>query len=269
MPTQKITFTNDLKRPRLNLGHQTEAIPVPNLIQLQLDSYVDFCQPNVRSTDLKKQGLHAAFLSAFPIKSSVGHIVVDYEGYNLQPTVFSVHECRVRGLTYGATLRAKISLTVYDKDSDGKFTKIKERKTQDVYMGELPMMTPNGSFIINGTERVVVSQLHRSPGAFFEHDRGRTLQGKLLYSARLIPYRGAWMDLEFDSKNILYVRIDRRRKLPVTVVLKAIGMSDKAILNEFFEADIIDISADELQLHLQPERLKGEIATATITPKDG
>lgn len=172
MSKRNKTFTNDLKRPRLNLGHQTDAVSVPNLIQLQLDSYKEFCQPDTRPSALKKQGLHAAFMSAFPIKSSVGHIVVDYEGYHLQPTVFSVHECRVRGLTYGATLRAKISLTLFDKESTGKYTKVKERKVQDVYMGELPMMTPNGSFIINGTERVVVSQLHRSPGAFFEHDRG-------------------------------------------------------------------------------------------------
>ncbi len=269
MSSSKQSFTNEMKRPRLNLGHQVDAVQVPNLIQTQLDSYDAFCQAGVKVNCLKDQGLHAAFKSSFPMKSSLGHIEVDYHGYTMQPTVFGVHECRVRGVTYGATLRAKLSITIYDKDSDGKMTKIKERKTQDVYMGDLPLMTDNGSFIINGTERVVVSQLHRSPGAFFEHDRGRTLQGKILYSARLIPYRGAWMDFEFDSKNNIFVRIDRRRKLPVTVVLKAIGLSNQDIIDHFFETDSVSVKSDSLTLKLIPSRLKGEIALQSISDSKG
>jgi DNA-directed RNA polymerase subunit beta len=180
------------------------------------------------------QGLQAAFNSIFPISSHSGNARLEFVQFNLGEPAFDVKECQQRGLTFASPLRARVRLVILDKEA-AKET-IKEVKEQEVYMGEIPLMTNNGSFVVNGTERVIVSQLHRSPGVFFEHDRGKThSSGKLLFSARIIPYRGSWLDFEFDPKDYLYFRVDRRRKMPVTILLKAIGMTPEEILSTFHD----------------------------------
>ena len=194
----------------------------------------------------------------FPISSYSGNAALEYVGYKLGDPAFDERECRNRGLSYGAPLRVTVRLVIYDRESSTKA--IKYVKEQEVYMGEIPLMTDNGTFIVNGTERVIVSQLHRSPGVFFDHDRGKThSSGKLLYSARIIPYRGSWLDFEFDPKDALFTRIDRRRKLPVTVLLRALGYNNEEMLREFFEINTFHIDPKEgVQLELVPERLRGE-----------
>ncbi|MEK7792845.1 MAG: DNA-directed RNA polymerase subunit beta, partial [Pseudomonadota bacterium] len=219
--------------------------------------------PNKR----KNQGLQAAFNSIFPIESHTKNARLDFINYELGSPVFDVKECQQRGLTYASPLRAKVRLTIMDKEAS-KPT-VKEVKEQEVYMGEIPLMTNTGSFVINGTERVIVSQLHRSPGVFFEHDRGKThSSGKLLFSARIIPYRGSWLDFEFDPKDCLYFRIDRRRKMPVTTLLKAIGCTSEQILKEFFIFDCFHFSDKGIQFDLVPERLRGEVASFDIPTND-
>lgn len=264
-------LTTAEKRPRLNLGRLEGAVPVPNLVQLQIDSYQSFMQLGVPHDQLKDQGMHSALSSIFPLSSPSGHVRIEYAGYTLGEMIFSAHECKVRGTTSGVTVRARVRICLYDKDSSGKYTKVKEIKEQEIYMGELPLMTSTGSFIINGTERVVVSQLHRSPGVFFEHDKGRTQvhTKKLLYSARIIPYRGAWLDFEFDAKNIIYARIDRRRKIYSTVILKALGYTDQGILDLFYEVDHINIVDGKCFLDLKADRLKGEMTTQDIFTESG
>ena len=172
-------------------------------------------------------GLHAAFQSVFPIVSYSGTAALEYVSYELGTPVFDVKECQVRGLTYAAPLRVQVRLVIYDKDAPGSKKPVKEVREQEVYLGEMPLMTDNGTFVVNGTERVIVSQLHRSPGVFFDHDKGKShSSGKLLFSARVIPYRGSWLDFEFDPKDSVFVRIDRRRKLPVTIFLRALGLDE-------------------------------------------
>ena len=181
--------------------------------------------------------------------------------YRLGEPVFDVRECQLRGLTYAAPLRVRLRLVILDKDAEAGSQVVKDIKENEVYMGELPLMTENGTFVINGTERVIVSQLHRSPGVFFDHDKGKThSSGKLLFSARIIPYRGSWLDFEFDAKDLLYARIDRRRKLPVTVVLRALGYDVDQILGMFFETNMFRLEDDVVTLDLVPERLRGETA---------
>ena len=210
--------------------------------------------------------LQAAFNSIFPIESHTKNARLDFISYELGTPVFDVKECQQRGLTYASPLRARVRLTIMDKESS-KPT-VKEVKEQEVYMGEIPLMTETGSFVINGTERVIVSQLHRSPGVFFEHDRGKThSSGKLLFSARIIPYRGSWLDFEFDPKDCLYFRIDRRRKMPVTTLLKAIGCTVEEILKDFFIFDAFYLSDKGIQFELVPERLRGEVASFDIVSK--
>jgi len=200
------------KRIRKNFGKLPSAMDIPYLLSIQVDSYRQFTQDGVAAEDRLDQGLHAAFKSVFPIVSYSGKAVLEYVSYELGKPVFDVKECQLRGSTYSVSLRVKVRLILYDKESTTQT--IKDIKEQEVYMGEIPLMTDSGTFVINGTERVVVSQLHRSPGVFFDHDRGKThSSGKLLYSARVIPYRGSWLDFEFDPKDMVYVRIDRRRKL--------------------------------------------------------
>ena len=187
----------------------------------------------------------------------------------LSPPAFNIKECQQRGLTYCSALRAKVRLVLLDKESPSKPV-VKEVKEQEVYMGEIPLMTPTGSFVINGTERVIVSQLHRSPGVFFEHDKGKThSSGKLLFSARIIPYRGSWLDFEFDPKDVLYFRVDRRRKMPVTILLKAIGLTPEQILANFFVFDNFTLMPEGAQMEFVPERLRGEVARFDITDRDG
>jgi len=266
-----VLLTTADQRPRLELGKVGNALAVANLVELQVESYQDFMQYGIPHEQLRHQGIHAALASIFPIASPSGHVRIEYVTYILGDCVFSSHECKIRGSTYAVTLRARVRISLYDKDALGKYTKIREVKEQDIYMGELPLMTSTGSFIVNGTERVVVSQLHRSPGVFFEHDKGRTqlTTRKLLYSARIIPYRGAWLDFEFDAKNIIYARIDRRRKIPATVILKALGYTQQGILDMFYETDKIHITDGLFYLDLIADRLKGVMTSHDILAPDG
>lgn len=256
------------KRIRKSFAKRTSILPFPFLLATQIQSYADFLQANVAPGKRKNQGLQAAFNAIFPIESHSGNARLDFISYSLGVSTFDVKECQQRGLTYASPLRASVRLTIMDKEAS-KPT-VKEVKEQEVYMGEIPLMTETGSFIVNGTERVIVSQLHRSPGVFFEHDRGKThSSGKLLFSARIIPYRGSWLDFEFDHKDYVYFRIDRRRKMPVTILLKAMGYSDAQILANFFEFDHFTFEENKVLFHLVPERLRGELASFDIKSKDG
>ncbi|MEN8760973.1 MAG: DNA-directed RNA polymerase subunit beta, partial [Thiogranum sp.] len=259
------SFT-EKKRIRKDFGKRQSIMDVPYLLATQLNSYRNFLQADKEPDERADKGLHAAFSSVFPITSYSGTAALDYVTYRLGTPTFDVKECQMRGMTYAAPLRALVRLIIYDKEGANK--SIKDIKEQEVYMGELPLMTDNGTFVINGTERVIVSQLHRSPGVFFDHDKGKThSSGKLLFSARVIPYRGSWLDFEFDAKDCLFVRIDRRRKLPATILLRALGYETEQILDIFFDTNTFHISADNLTLDLVPERLRGEIATFDIKAK--
>ena len=250
------SFT-EKKRIRKNFGKRRSILEVPFLLAIQVDSYREFLQADADPARREDRGLHAALKSVFPITSYNGYAALEYVGYKLGEPVFDERECRNRGLSYGAPLRVTVRLVIYDKESSNKA--VKYVKEQEVYMGEIPLMTDNGTFIVNGTERVIVSQLHRSPGVFFDHDRGKThSSGKLLYSARIIPYRGSWLDFEFDPKDAVFTRIDRRRKLPVTILLRALGYSNEEILQQFFETNTFHILQEGVQLELIPERLRGE-----------
>jgi DNA-directed RNA polymerase subunit beta len=261
------SFT-EKKRIRKSFAKRASVLPVPYLLATQLDSYAAFLQEFTAPDARKNQGLQAAFTSIFPIESHSKNARLEFVSYVLGEPPFDVKECRQRGLTFAAPLRAKVRLTIMDKEAS-KPT-VKEVKEQEVYMGEIPLMTTTGSFVINGTERVIVSQLHRSPGVFFEHDRGKThSSGKLLFSARIIPYRGSWLDFEYDPKDYLYFRVDRRRKMPVTILLKALGYLPEQILAEFFVNDTFRLHKNEVELELVPDRLRGEIARFDIVTKTG
>ncbi|MGV8924023.1 MAG: DNA-directed RNA polymerase subunit beta, partial [Thermomonas sp.] len=255
--TSKYSFT-EKKRIRKDFGKSRSILEVPFLLAIQVDSYREFLQEHTDPAKREERGLHAALKSVFPISSYSGNAALEYVGYKLGDPAFDERECRQRGMSYGAPLRVTVRLVIYDRESSTKA--IKYVKEQEVYMGEIPLMTGNGTFIVNGTERVIVSQLHRSPGVFFDHDRGKThSSGKLLFSARVIPYRGSWLDFEFDPKDALFTRIDRRRKLPVSVLLRALGYNNEEMLNEFFETNTFHIDPVEgVQLELVPERLRGE-----------
>ncbi|EKD74947.1 MAG: hypothetical protein ACD_44C00288G0007 [uncultured bacterium] len=253
------------KRIRKDFGKHPSTIGTPPLLELQLDSYHKFLQADIDPSSRANFGLEAAFRSVFPITSFSGSSILEYVSYRLGEPVFDVKECKMRGLTFGASLRVKVRLIHYDKEAASDSKVVKDVKEQEVYMGEMPLMTEHGTFVINGTERVVVSQLHRSPGVFFEHDRGKThSSGKLLFSARVIPYRGSWLDFEFDPKDCIYVRIDRRRKLPATILLRALDYSVEDILALFFENNVFHLHNGEFSLDLIPERLRGEIAPFEI-----
>ncbi|MBS3668814.1 MULTISPECIES: DNA-directed RNA polymerase subunit beta [Halomonadaceae] len=254
------------KRIRKDFGKLPQVMDVPYLLAIQLDSYYDFLQQDRSPDERHEVGLHAAFKSVFPIESFSGNAALEYVSYRFGTPAFDVKECQLRGVTYSAPLRVKVRLIIYDRDSSNKA--IKDIKEQEVYMGEIPLMTENGTFVINGTERVIVSQLHRSPGVFFDHDKGKShSSGKLLYSARVIPYRGSWLDFEFDPKDNVFVRIDRRRKLPASVLMRALGMNTEEILAEFFETSVFHIEKSGFSVELVPSRLRGE--TATFDIKDG
>ncbi|MDH5785452.1 MAG: DNA-directed RNA polymerase subunit beta [Chromatiales bacterium] len=260
------SFT-EKKRIRKDFGKRPSILDVPYMLAMQLDSYRGFLQQEVSEEARKDLGLHAAFKSVFPIVSYSGSAALEYVSYRLGTPVFDVKECQLRGMTYAAPLRVKLRLVIYDKESATK--SVKDVREQEVYMGEMPLMTENGTFVINGTERVIVSQLHRSPGVFFEHDKGKThSSGKLLFSARVIPYRGSWLDFEFDPKDALFVRIDRRRKLPSTILLRALGYDNEQILEMFFATDTYHFDKKGgLSLDLVPERLRGETAQSDIVVK--
>ena len=252
------------KRIRKTFGSLPKVMDVPYLLATQLDSYRKFTQHEVPLEDRAELGLHAAFKSVFPIASYSGNAALEYVDYRLGTPVFDVNECQLRGVTYSCSLRVKVRLIIYGKESANKT--IKDIKEQEVYMGEIPLMTENGTFVINGTERVIVSQLHRSPGVFFDHDKGKThSSGKLLYSARVIPYRGSWLDFEFDPKDMVFARIDRRRKLPATILLRALGYDSEEILGMFYDFNTFTVDKDGgYSMTLIPERLRGDIAAFDI-----
>ena len=257
------------KRIRKDFSSTESIKEIPYLLETQINSYAKFLQSEIKADDRGNFGLHAAFRQVFPIESYSGNARLEYVEYKLSPPVFNVKECQIRGSTYASSLRVIVRLIIFDKES-GSEKAIKDVREQEVYMGEIPLMTDNGTFVINGTERVVVSQLHRSPGVFFDHDRGKThSSGKLLFSARIIPYRGSWLDFEFDPKDHVYVRIDRRRKLPATVLLRALGMDNQKILSTFFEQDKFILDKDEVKFSLVPERLRGETLDFDLLDKDG
>ncbi|CAM3800523.1 DNA-directed RNA polymerase subunit beta [Kerstersia gyiorum] len=261
------SFT-EKKRIRKNFAKREDVQNVPYLLATQLQSFRTFLQSEVSSSERKDEGLQAAFSSIFPIVSHNQMARLEFVSYTLGEPVFDVKECQQRGLTYASPLRAKVRLVLLDREVS-KPT-VKEVKEQEVYMGEIPLMTDTGSFVINGTERVIVSQLHRSPGVFFEHDRGKThSSGKLLFSARVIPYRGSWLDFEFDPKDLLFFRVDRRRKMPVSILLKAIGMTPESILAYFFDFDHFDLKSEGGMMEFVPERWKGEVARFDITDREG
>jgi DNA-directed RNA polymerase subunit beta len=264
------SFT-ERKRIRKSFGGRETVIAIPYLLQMQRDAYVSFLQADVANKDRVDLGLQAAFTAAFPIVSHNGFVEMKFLEYNLGKPAFDVRECQTRGLTFGSAVRARVQLIIYDRETSTPQSKVvKEVKEQEVYMGQVPLMTDKGSFIINGTERVIVSQLHRSPGVFFEHDKGKThSSGKLLFSARIIPYRGSWLDFEFDPKDILYFRVDRRRKMPVTTLLKAIGLNNESILANFFVNDAFKLMDSGAQMAFVAERLRGEVARFDITDKKG
>ncbi len=258
------SFT-EKKRIRKNFGKRPSILGTPYLLAIQLDSYRRFLQADVEESKRNEIGLHAAFDSVFPISSYSGNATLEYVSYRLGDPVFDVKECQLRGLTYAAPLRVKVRLVVLDKEASGAKKPVKDVREQEVYLGELPLMTDNGTFIINGTERVIVSQLHRSPGVFFDHDRGKThSSGKLLFSARIIPYRGSWLDFEFDPKDCVFARIDRRRKLPVTIILRALGFSEEQVLDMFFEKNVFYLSKKDIEFEIIPQRLRGETAAFEI-----
>src|SRR6187549_2438350 len=233
------SFT-EKKRIRKDFGKLPSILNVPYLLSIQIDSYQKFLQQEAPGTERTEMGLHAAFRSVFPIVSYSGNAALEYVSYRLGEPVFDVKECQLRGLTYAAPLRVLVRPMIYDKEAPGPKKKVKDIREQEVYLGEMPLMTEHGTFVINGTERVIVSQLHRSPGVFFDHDKGKShVSGKLLYSARIIPYRGSWIDLEFDVKDILHVRIDRRRKLNATVLLRALGISADDIISTYYKTDTL------------------------------
>ena len=252
------SFT-EKKRIRKDFGKRPGKLDVPYLLAIQIESFRDFLQADTPPAARQAMGLHAAFRSVFPIESYSGNAVLEYVQYRLGEPAFDVRECQLRGTTYAAPLRVLLRLVIYDKEAPAGTRAVKDIKEQEVYMGEMPLMTENGTFIINGTERVIVSQLHRSPGVFFDHDKGKThSSGKLLFSARVIPYRGSWLDFEFDPKDNVFVRSDRRRKLPATILLRSLGYSNEQILDRFFETDRFDVTSERITLELVPERLRGD-----------
>ncbi len=266
----KYSYT-ERKRIRKSFGSRENVLAIPYLLQMQKDAYTAFLQADTAPKKRTTEGLQAAFEAAFPIVSHNGFVEMKFVEYNLAKPAFDVRECQTRGLTFASAVRARVQLIIYDRESSTAQSKVvKEVKEQEVYMGEVPLMTDKGSFIINGTERVIVSQLHRSPGVFFEHDKGKThSSGKLLFSARIIPYRGSWLDFEFDPKDVLFFRVDRRRKMPVTILLKAIGLTPESILANFFVNDHFRLMDSGAQMAFVSERLRGEVARFDITDKAG
>jgi len=258
------SFT-EKKRIRNNFGTRESILKEPDLLSIQINSFNTFIQEG--ETEKKDVGLHSVFKSVFPITALNGYAEIEYVDYELQEPKYNVKECKLRGVTYAATLQVKLNLVLFDKNGSTlkKKRRVKQVIEEDVYLGQLPLMTNTGTFVINGTERVVVSQLHRSPGVIFEHDKGKThSSGKILFSSRIIPYRGSWLDFEFDHHENLFVRIDRRRKLPVTTLLRAMGMSTNDIIDTFFDSIEVKLKTKSCNLVIQPQRLRGIIAEFDI-----
>ena len=258
------------KRLRKDFGKRQSILDVPYLLATQRSSYEHFLQSGCAPEERVDRGLHAAFKSVFPMDSYSGNASLQYVSYNLDAPAFDVKECKMRGMTYAASLKARVRLVIYDKEAGLSNKIVKDIREQEVYMGELPLMTDTGTFVINGTERVIVFQLHRSPGVFFESDKGKThSSGKLLYSARVIPYRGSWLDFEFDPKDMVYCRIDRRRKILATILLRALGYTTQEVLDIFFETDRFRIDGDGIYLELIADRFRGETISFDIKDKKG
>src|SRR5688572_3560997 len=252
-------------RLRRNFGKIRRVLDVPNLIEIQRKSYEAFLQTGVASEARQDVGLQGVFKSVFPIRDFSGTAELQFVSFAIGDPKYDVEECHQRGMTFSAPLKVTVQLITYDVDPETSAKTLKDIKEQEVYFGEIPMMTANGTFMVNGTERVIVSQLHRSPGVFFDHDKGRTSAGgRLLFNARIIPYRGSWLDFEFDSKDILYVRIDRRRKFPATVLLRALGMNSEELLNYFYPVDKIRLDGRKAFKAFHRPTLEGQVASRDI-----
>jgi DNA-directed RNA polymerase subunit beta len=258
-------------RVRKNFGKIAKIIDIPNLIDMQKQSYERFLQKDTPPDRRQETGLQGVFKSVFPIRDFSGTSSLEFVSYTFGEVKYEVDECLARGMTYKAPVTLTVRLVVYDQDKESGTQSIRDIKEQEIYFGTLPLMTARGTFIVNGTERVVVSQLHRSPGIFFDHDKGRThSSGKLLFSARIIPLRGSWIDLEFDPKDILYVRIDRRRKFPVTLLLKALGYSAAELLEYMYKREVFELEGERAYLRIVPDMLMGrEVARDILDPETG
>ena len=280
---QNVSTLDSRKRVRRSFGQLSEVVSMPNLIEVQRSSYDQFLQMTTPASERTDTGLQEAFTSVFPINDFSGRAVLEFVSYELEKPKYDVEECQQRGLTYASALKVTLRLVIWEFDEDTDAKSIRDIKEQDVYMGDMPLMTDNGTFVINGTERVIVSQMHRSPGVFFDHDKGKThASGKLLFAARIIPYRGSWLDFEFDAKDILNVRIDRKRKLPATTFMMAlpdersrsrlenaqtqgqdielseiIGMSREEILGTYYQSDQLTKIKNAWQQPFDTELLRG------------
>ena len=263
--------TNGHKRYRKFFGHIREVFEMPNLIEVQKQSYAQFLMVDAPEGGREDEGLQSVFKSVFPIKDFGERSQLEFVSYAFEPPKYDVDECQQRDITYAAPLKVTLRLIVFDVNEETGARSVKDIKEQDVYMGDMPLMTSNGTFVINGTERVIVSQMHRSPGVFFDHDRGKThSSGKLLFAARIIPYRGSWLDFEFDAKDVVYVRIDRRRKLPVTTLLFALGLDDEEILSTFYDRITLKATKGGWRMPFRPERMRGiKPTTDLVNAKTG
>src|SRR4051812_40451198 len=263
------TAFNTRKRIRRFFGHIETVAPMPNLIEVQKSSYEGFLQRMIPAAKRMPSGLQEVFRSVFPIKDFAERASLEFVKYEFEDPKYDVEECQQRGITYAAPLKVTLQLVVWDIDEEAGSRSIRDIKEQDVYMGDMPLMTDNGTFIVNGTERVIVSQMHRSPGVFFDHDKGKThSSGKLLFAARIIPYRGSWLDIEFDAKDIVYARIDRKRKIPVTSLLYALGLDGEEILNTFYQRVVYTRDKDDWRVAFDPERMKGLKASIDLVDAD-
>ena len=262
------TFTGR-KRVRKVFGHVKEVGEMPNLIEVQKASYDQFLLMDAPKGGRPTEGLQAVFKSVFPISDFAQTAQLEFVKYEYEPPKYDVDECRQRGMTFAAPLKVTLRLIVFDVDPETQARSVKDIKEQDVYMGDMPLMTANGTFIVNGTERVIVSQMHRSPGVFFDHDKGKShSSGKLLFAARIIPYRGSWLDIEFDAKDIVHARIDRRRKIPVTSLLYALGLDGEEILSTFYRKSVYSRANDGWRVPYDPERFKGMKVNSDLIDAD-
>ncbi|MFZ5671358.1 MAG: DNA-directed RNA polymerase subunit beta [Pseudomonadota bacterium] len=253
------------KRVRKFFGKNAEVAEMPNLIEVQKESYDQFLQVKEPAGGRANEGLQAVFKSVFPISDFTGQAMLEFVRYEFEPPKYDVDECQQRGMTFAAPLKVTLRLIVFEVDQDTGAKSVKDIKEQDVYMGDMPFMTSNGTFVVNGTERVIVSQMHRSPGVFFDHDKGKThSSGKLLFAARIIPYRGSWLDFEFDAKDIIHVRIDRRRKLPITTLLYALGLDGEQILNYFYKTVPYTQTNEGWRTPFDPQRYRGQKPTVDL-----
>ncbi|MFQ5465965.1 MAG: DNA-directed RNA polymerase subunit beta, partial [Thermodesulfobacteriota bacterium] len=267
MPSSRLSNGLDLRKDFSRIGH---VVAMPNLIEVQKESFAQFLQLDRDPDKREDAGLQAVFKSAFPIKDFSGTASLEFAKFTLLEPKYNVDECHQKGMTYASPIKILVRLIMWDKDLDTGAQTIRDIKEQEVYFGEIPLMTDNGSFVINGTERVIVSQLHRSPGVFFEFEKPKGFSGKVLYTARVIPYHGSWLDFEFDQKDILYVRIDKRRKMPATILLKALGYSVEEMLNYFYPSEEIVLEGKKILKSVVPEHLVGQRAVRDIKdPKSG